>query len=80
MYCVGGNVLNWTRSYLSDREQYVALNGIKSNRMVIKWGVPQGSILLFTIYINDLVNISSVLNMILFADDTNLFLSGRNLI
>jgi len=34
---------------------------------------------LLIIYISDLVNIYSVLNVILFADDTNPFLSGRNL-
>jgi len=30
-------------------------------------------------YINDIVTISDTLQMILFADDTNLFLSGPNL-
>ena len=35
--------------------------------------------LLFIIYINDIVNTSSVLNYVLFADDTNLFASRKNL-
>ena len=44
--------------------------------------MPQGSILgplLFLIYINDLNEASNILNSIMFADDTNLFYSHKNI-
>ena len=45
-------------------------------------GVPQGSILgplLFLIFVNDLNQATSILNPIMFADDTNLFYSNKNI-
>ena len=62
--------------YLSNRKQYVYLNGTRSDLSHIKCGVPQGSILgpkFFILYINDICNCSNVLQFILFVDDTNIF-------
>ena len=68
--------------YLSNRFQSVLYNNFESDYKEIKCGVPQVSILgplLFLIYINDLPPVSKFLLPILFADDTNLFCTGKNL-
>ena len=81
-YGIRGVANKWVSSYLSNRTQYVSYDGHTSVSKNIKCGVPQGSILgplLFLIYINDLSKISHHLYMIMFADDTNVFLSGQNL-
>ena len=75
-YGVRGVALQWFKSYLSCRTQFVQYNGYNSSSKYIKSGVPQGSILgplLFLLYINDLCNVSKALDFILLADDTNIF-------
>ena len=44
-YCITDILLQWFISYLSQRTQYVEVNGIQSSKRVIQTGVPQGSIL-----------------------------------
>jgi len=74
-----GADLEWFRSFLSNRKQFVFFDGKCSSLLEILLGtVPQGSIL-FLIYINDLPLASSLLS-ILFADDTTLFTSGPDII
>ena len=68
-------------SYLSERKQIVVVDGIKSDELTLNSGVPQGSRLgplLFIIFINDITkDIQS--DILLFADDTSLLASGKNL-
>lgn len=67
-----GMAHNWFNSYLSNRQQYVELEGIKSPLENIDEGVPQGTRLapdLFNIYINDIEQIDFIGNLFLYADD-----------
>ena len=79
-YGIRGVVLDWFKSYLSQREKFVNVNGHYSLSLPMTCGVPQGSILgplLFLLYVNDLPNTSSLLTFHLFADDTNIYFSSK---
>ena len=81
-YGIRGKWLSWIRSYLTNRQQFVDMDGVKSSLSPITVGVPQGSILgplLFLIYINDLPSALDKLVPVMFADDTNLVLRGKHL-
>ena len=81
-YGVRGIPLQLFKNYLANRNQYVYFNGVSSPLRSVECGVPQGSILgplLFILYVNDIVYSSSILKFFLFADDTNLLNSSKDL-
>ena len=74
---VSGTALDWIKSYLSERHQYVKLDRHRSSIVKCTSGVPQGSVLgpiLFTLYtapVADVITSSGVNYQ--YADDTQLF-------
>ncbi|KAL5270295.1 hypothetical protein ACHWQZ_G001139 [Mnemiopsis leidyi] len=81
-YGIRGIAKEWFESYLTNRNQFVSINGNCSESKQIEYGVPQGSILgplLFVIYINDLPGICNLAKFILYADDANIIVTGSSM-
>ena len=74
-YWIHGVSNDWFKSYLSDRDEYVSINGYESGLAALNCDVSQGSALgslLFLLHINDLNHALKFRNVHHFADDTNL--------
>ena len=82
MYGIKDINLAWFHSYLTNRIQYISItHDLENDTKNICCRVLQGSILaplLFQLHVNDLHN-SSVLDPVMFADDTNLFYEHKDL-
>ena len=81
-YGIKGTNLKWFKDYLTNRKQCINYDNKMTTTQTIKCGVPQGSILgplLFILYVNDLHRTSNLLDFILFADDTNIFYTDKNI-
>lgn len=75
-------MIRWLRSFLSNREARVRLNGVLSNCRTMRQGLPQGSVLaplLFLFYINTLAEMFPSKNTnCLFADDVEILATHKN--
>ena len=80
---IRGKALQWFESYLSARSMYVNFNGNKSETLPSgEYGVPQGSVLgplCFILATNDLALTLKKCKCVLFADDTTLYTSNKNI-
>ena len=81
---ISGKFHDWLISYISDRSQYVLINGRRSGLQIIDIGVLQGSLLgprLFTGHVNNLPDATPIGYIHMFADDTTMYyhsFSGPN--
>ena len=74
-YNLDARILKWIKYYLSERKQFVEINGKKSEWQNVTSGIPQGTVLgtlVFLLYINDLPDII-MSNIYMYADDTKLY-------
>ena len=81
-YGIRGVSNNWFKSYLSNWNRYVSIDGFDSDLAAIKCGVPQESVLgplLFLLYINDLYQAIKFWKVHHFADDTNLLFMSNSI-
>ena len=73
---VSGELLDWTKCFLTTRSQRVVVNGQFSKWLPVASGVPQGSILgplLFILYIDDIRHVVEDSSIKYFADDLSLY-------
>lgn len=78
---IRGTALNWFKSYLKNRYQYVKLQDKLSEAGEITAGVPQGSVLgplLFLVYLNSIFDQNFLAEIVAFADDMALVYVGNS--
>ena len=81
-YGIRGVSNDWFKSCLSNRNQYVSINGFDSGLATVNCGVPQESVigpLLFLLYINGVNQAIKFCKIHHFADDTNLLCMSNSI-
>lgn len=81
-YGITDKAYKWFEMYLNNRKQQVKYRNAISVKKDTIHGVPQRSVLgslLFVLYINDIVKAVKYCTCKLFADDTMIYISGRDL-
>ena len=77
---VNSYILKWITTYLTNRKQYVCVDGSSSKVLPVSSGVPQGSVLgpiLFIIYVDGITKVAG--NLSLFANDILLYCPIQNI-
>ena len=79
-FSIRDTVLDWFRSYLTNRAQVVLINGMKSKSRELKCGVPEGSVLGPILYLLHTAPLAEILRFYdmqfhFYADDTQLYIS-----
>ena len=80
LYRASDSSLSCFESYLSGRQQFVSIDGQRSDSLLIKQGVPQGSVLgpvLFLLFVNDLPLHLTDSTVDIYADDTTITTSAH---
>lgn len=79
-FVITGVLLDWIKDYLSGRTQSTVLDGVKSDMLPVKTGIPQGSVLglIFTLFTNDLPAAITMGSLFMYADDTSIFCIGES--
>lgn len=80
VYGIKNTKTAWSNSYLFDRKQFVVFDGKRSGMQAIFCGVSLGSILgplMFILLLSDIESNLKVCNIVLYADDTVLFYTGK---
>ena len=80
---IKGNVLDWLCSYLTKRTFSVSIKGCLGQRVLLLFGVPQGSLLgplLFIMYCKQIENIALKYGLLiqLYADDSQIYVEIRD--